>query len=130
MIFGILENGDLNGESSADHLHGLQTAIQKLAKQVEKTCIDSARMICVLVEFEIQRETWDTRTEYFKKKEMKCFTSFSSADILSRRTASYASKEKYLSDSEFLQVFQMDKESFAALPEWKKESAKKARNLF
>ena len=72
MIFGILENGDLNGESSADHLHGLQTAIQKLAKQVEKTCIDSARMICVLVEFGIQRETWDTRSEYFKKKEMKC----------------------------------------------------------
>ncbi|GMH73151.1 hypothetical protein TrLO_g12069 [Triparma laevis f. longispina] len=72
MIFGVLEKEDLIGDLTGDHLRGLQTAIRNLANQIEKTCIDSGRMMGALVEFGKQREIWDTRTEYFKKKERKC----------------------------------------------------------
>lgn len=65
MIFGVLEKDD----TSTDHLCGLQAAITKFTKQIQKTSIDSGRMMCALIEFGKQRETWDTRTDYFKKKE-------------------------------------------------------------
>jgi len=65
MIFGVLEKHEMN----ADHLSGLQTAIAKFTKQIEKTSIDSGRMMGALIEFGESRDTWDTRTEYFKKKE-------------------------------------------------------------
>lgn len=62
MIFGIVEkdNSDITS---------LQTAIRALAESVGRTCIDSEHMMGALVEFGKQRETWDTRTPYKKKKE-------------------------------------------------------------
>jgi hypothetical protein len=54
---------------SADQLSGLQTAITKFTKQIEGISIDSGRMMDALVEFGVSRDTWDTRTNYFKKKE-------------------------------------------------------------
>lgn len=40
------------------------------------------------------------------------------------------SKEQYLSDSEFLEIFKMDKAAFAGLAGWKKTKAKKSAGLF
>lgn len=39
-------------------------------------------------------------------------------------------KEEYLDDSEFLELFGVDKVSFAALPKWKKDTQKKKLGLF
>ena len=39
-------------------------------------------------------------------------------------------KEDYLSDTEFVQVFGLDREEFSALPNWKKTNLKKAKNMF
>lgn len=41
-----------------------------------------------------------------------------------------AIRECYLSDDEFQAVFGMDKSSFAALPKWKRDKAKKEHSLF
>ena len=39
-------------------------------------------------------------------------------------------KEEYLDDSEFLELFGVDKASFAALPKWKRDAQKKKLSLF
>jgi hypothetical protein len=39
-------------------------------------------------------------------------------------------KEEYLSDAEFAELFKMDKDSFAALPAWKRKKAKVDKGLF
>ena len=44
--------------------------------------------------------------------------------------ASGKNKEELLSDSEFLGIFGMDKESFKKLPLWKQQNLKKKNNLF
>ncbi|CAL8336005.1 unnamed protein product [Lota lota] len=41
-----------------------------------------------------------------------------------------ANKEKYLSDSDFLNIFQLSKEQFAGLPAWKQLKLKKEKGLF
>jgi hypothetical protein len=39
-------------------------------------------------------------------------------------------KEEYLSDEQFKEAFGTDKESFAAMPKWKRQQKKKAVGLF
>ena len=39
-------------------------------------------------------------------------------------------KELYLGDDEFLKIFKKDKETFATLPQWKQNRAKKKHGLF
>jgi len=39
-------------------------------------------------------------------------------------------KEEYLSDQEFVEVFDMSKEDFSTLPAWKKTNLKKSKHLF
>ena len=39
-------------------------------------------------------------------------------------------KEVYLSDMEFAQVFDMDREEFTALPHWKQTNLKRSKHLF
>jgi hypothetical protein len=39
-------------------------------------------------------------------------------------------KEDYLSEAEFLAVFQMNREAFRALPAWKQTNLKKNKNMF
>jgi hypothetical protein len=41
-----------------------------------------------------------------------------------------APQEEYLSDAEFETVFGMDKETFLAMPAWKRITAKKGKGLF
>lgn len=41
-----------------------------------------------------------------------------------------ARKEEYLDDKTFKELFDMDKKTFAALPKWKKDDAKKKKGLF
>ncbi len=39
-------------------------------------------------------------------------------------------KEAYLSDSDFKDLFKMDREAFDALPQWKQVNMKKSLRLF
>ena len=39
-------------------------------------------------------------------------------------------KEEYLGDAEFLQVLGMDRDQFAALPQWKQVNLKRSKQLF
>ena len=39
-------------------------------------------------------------------------------------------KESYLNEEDFQRIFQMDKEAFEAIPQWRKVQLKKAAKLF
>merc|ERR1719313_1866621 len=41
-----------------------------------------------------------------------------------------AKREQYLSDDDFQTIFGMDRAAFGALPKWKQNNAKKAKDLF
>ena len=41
-----------------------------------------------------------------------------------------AKKEEYLSDTEFAQVFGMDRDQFSSMPAWKQIALKRSKSLF
>jgi hypothetical protein len=41
-----------------------------------------------------------------------------------------AHKEEYLGDAEFLALFETDRDSFRAMPKWKRDAKKKQVGLF
>jgi len=51
-----------------------------------------------------------------------------SADIPS--SVDPAKKEEYLSDAEFVQVFEMDRDQFSSMPGWKQVNLKRSKHLF
>ena len=54
---------------------------------------------------------------------------FIAYDELKART-DLTDREKYLSDTDFVQVFGCDKQAWAAMPGWKRKQAKKKADLF
>jgi len=66
--------------------------------------------------------------------EMKKYTSFYSLDVLQRKVPpegiDVLRKEMYLSPEDFRGVFQMTKDEFNKLPEWKRTNLRKENDLF
>ena len=56
------------------------------------------------------------------------YSALISADIPSN--VDPAKKEEYLSDSEFVQVFGMDRDQFSSMPGWKQVNLKRSKHLF